>query len=127
LPNRVLVISPNPEFRRSLAFALEAEGYVVTSHAVLLAPDEGRGYDCVVLDHKAANLVPRETALDFCAHSPHIVLLGGRTEKWLSSRVFRAVEIPQKGDALTTAVRAAIDDASVSHQVGPSAPPALTG
>jgi hypothetical protein len=111
LAGKVLVITPSPELRKSLAFALEAEGHVVTSHAVLLAPDEGRGYDCVVLDHRAANLVPRDSALDFCAHSPHVILLAGQPDPWLASRVFRVVQTPQRGDALGIAVRAAIDDA----------------
>jgi hypothetical protein len=111
IPGKILVIALNPAFRRSISFALEAEGHVVTSHAILLAPEEGRGYDCVVLDHRAANVVPREAVLDFCAHSPRVILLAGHPEEWLASRVFRVVRTPQVGDELSVAVRTAIDDA----------------
>lgn len=112
---KILVIAPNPDLRRSVSFALEAEGLVVTSHAVLLAPDEGRGYDCVVLDHRAVDTVPREAALDFCTRAPHVVLLAGKPEPWLASKVFRVVETPQLGGALSAAVHAAIDSSQAAH------------
>jgi DNA-binding NtrC family response regulator len=105
---RILVIAPNPDLRRSLTFALEAEGYEVAAQATLLGPDEGRDFDCVVLDHKAAKAVPRDAVLDFCAHSPDIVLLAGAPQPWLAAKVFEVVQTPHLGEALTAAVRAAI-------------------
>ncbi len=106
--DRILVIAPDPDLRRSVAFALEAEGHVVTSHATMLGPDEGKSYDCVVLDHKAAKAVPREAVLDFCARSPRIVLLAGAPQPWLVPKVFRVVPTPHLGAALSAAVEQAI-------------------
>jgi hypothetical protein len=106
--DRILVIAPDPDLRRSVAFALEAEGHIVTSHATLLGPDEGKVYDCVVLDHKAAKAAPREAVLDFCAHSPRIVLLAGAPQPWLVPKVFRVVQTPHLGAALSSAVQAAL-------------------
>jgi DNA-binding NtrC family response regulator len=115
---RILVIAPNPDLRSSLTFALEAEGYAVTSQAVLLGPDEGRDFDCVVLDHKAAKAQPREAVLDFCAHSPRIVLLAGAPQPWLVARVFTVVQTPHLGEALIAAVRAAIATKPVKALAG---------
>lgn len=105
---KVLVIAPDPVLRRSLTFALEAEGHVVTAHATLLGADEGRGYDAVVLDHTAATSVPRQAAVDFCARAPRVVLLASHAEPWLATRVFGVVEKPHLGGPLTSAVAAAM-------------------
>ncbi|HHY51298.1 MAG TPA: hypothetical protein GYA10_16320 [Alphaproteobacteria bacterium] len=105
---RILVIAPDPGVRHSTAFALEAEGHVVTSLAVIPGPDAARGFDCVVLDHKAARSAARETVLAFCAKAPPVVLLAGLPQPWLASVVFRVVQTPVVGEALAAAVRDAI-------------------
>lgn len=104
---RILVIAPNSDLRRSMAFALEAEGYVVTTHATIPGNDSSRGYDCVVLDHKAA-AGAREAALLFCRSSFPVLLLAGAPLPWLSAEVFGVVPTPLSGDALSEAVLSAV-------------------
>ena len=104
---RILVIAPNSDLRRSMAFALEVEGYVVTTHAAIPGSDASRGYDCVVLDHKAA-AGAREATLQFCRSSWPVLLLAGTPQRWLSDEVFDVVQTPLSGDALLQAVRSAV-------------------
>lgn len=106
--SRILIIAPDPGVRHSTAFALEAEGYVVTSLAVIPGPEAARGYACVVLDHKAARAAARETVLAFCTNAPPVVLLAGTPQPWLAGEVFRLVQTPAVGEALTAAVRDAV-------------------
>lgn len=105
---RIMVIAPHADFRRSLAFALETEGYVVTSFAALPGAEAARGYDCVVLDHKAVKDHDRLDVLAFCHGAGPIVLLAGRPQAWLVGAVFRLVPAPIIGEALSGAVKAAI-------------------
>lgn len=52
----VLVVVPDPELRRSVEFALEAEGYRVDSHALLAAALQSSGMTrmaCAVVDENA--------------------------------------------------------------------------
>jgi CheY-like chemotaxis protein len=103
---RVLVIAPDPAFRRSLAFALEAEGHVVTAVPTLPAgPVENQ--DAVVLDHKAAT-GGVEPLLFFCRNAPPVVLLAGQPRKGLAEAVFSVVLTPIRGGALVEAVAAAL-------------------
>ena len=105
---RILVIAPNSDLRRSLAFALEAEGYVVTTHAGIPGANASRGYDCVVLDHKATG-GSREPILSFCRASRPVLLLSGSPQSWLSGEVFSVVHTPASGDAFLEAVRSAVN------------------
>ncbi len=102
----ILVIAPGHELRRSLAFFLEAEGYVVTSHSEVPGAQCGRGYDAVVLDQKAAGRSP-PTVLSLCQSAP-VVLLSGGAPDWLRDTVQRVVETPVIGDALSVAIRETI-------------------
>ncbi len=108
MPGRVLVIAPNPDLRRSLAFALEAEGYVVTSRDAVLDGGITRGYDCVVLDHKAAAAASRDRAIAFCREAFPVVLLAGTPQPWLLPEVFEAVPTPVIADSLSRAVANAV-------------------
>lgn len=52
----VLVVVPDPELRRSVEFALEAEGYGVVSHALLASALDAVGAAvaaCVIVDENA--------------------------------------------------------------------------
>jgi FixJ family two-component response regulator len=104
---KIIVIAPDEMFRHSLSFALEAEGHVVTTHATIVEPEAARGYDCVVLDQKAANLATREAVERFCRSSAPVVLLAGHSPTWLTPRVYRVVQMPPAGEDLAEAVRAA--------------------
>jgi DNA-binding NtrC family response regulator len=105
---KILVIAASADLRRSLSFALEAEGHVVTSLGELVDPRDARGFDCVVLDHKVAKAVTREAVLAFCAEAPPVILLAGAPQPWLVPQVFHVVETPSLGPALTTAVQDAL-------------------
>lgn len=104
---RILVIAPNSDLCKSLAFALEAEGYAVTTQATIPGSDASRGYDCVVLDHRAA-VGARDDVLSFCRSSRPVLLLAGAAQPWLSREVFEVVPTPLSGDALSDAVRSAV-------------------
>lgn len=104
---RVLVIAPSIDLRKSLVFALEAEGYVVTSLAVLPPEDVASSCDCVVMDHKATT-GSREAVLAF-VKARCVVLLAGTPQPWLIGHVTAVVPTPLRGDALGQAVRLALD------------------
>jgi FixJ family two-component response regulator len=105
---KVVVIAVNRDLRKSLAFALQADGYVVTSFATMIEASQAKGFDCVVLDHRVTKTADRDAVLDFCTSAPPIVLLAGTPQHWLLSRVASIVETPHLGAALTAAVGAAI-------------------
>lgn len=111
---RILVLAPEPDLRRSLAFALEAEGYEVVAHAVLLNPGEARDFDSVVVDQKALTVVPRDVALSFCSYAAGIVLLAATPEPWLAAKVFCVLRPPHLGEALVAAVRSALGERAVA-------------
>jgi DNA-binding NtrC family response regulator len=104
---RVLVIAPSPDFRRSITFALETEGYAVTALEALPGADATETYDCVVLDHRATK-GNDEATVAFCRRTFPVVLLAGRPQPWLVKEVFSLVQAPIIGEALSGAVRAAI-------------------
>ena len=105
---RLLVIAPDLDLLRSIAFALEAEGYVVTSHAAIPGNHGALGYDCVILDHAAAS-GPRAAVLSFCRESWPIVLLAGTAQHWLGPEVFRVLRTPLAVGMLSDAVRQALE------------------
>jgi hypothetical protein len=103
---RILVIAPDPDFRHSLVFALEAEGCIVTSLPEIPSGDV-RGFDAVLLDHRAAK-GSRAMVLEFCRRTSPLILLAGAPEQWPVERAFRVVQTPIVGDALIRAVRDSI-------------------
>ncbi len=112
---RILIIAPDRDLRRSLEFALEAEGYVVVARPAIdsgMFSDGGR-FDCTVLDH-AATRQPMDAVIAFCARARPIVLLSNRVIPWLAEWVAVTVEKPSPGSALSVAIQ------SVMH-AGPAA------
>lgn len=109
----ILVIAPNSDYRRSLKFALEAEGYAVTD-AIEIPPAHAGRYDAVVLDHKATR-GPQQEVLDFCEQSQPVVLLAGQPQPWLVGRVFRSVPTPLLGNSLSDAVADAVRETADSQ------------
>lgn len=97
---RILVIAPDRDFRRSLAFMLEAEGYAVEVLAEL--PDQASAADAVVLD-QAALAGPDAQTLAFLRSAP-IVLLATRPHPWLVGLVTAVVDIPAIGNAVSLAL-----------------------
>lgn len=101
---RLLVIAPDHDLRRSLAFVLEAEGYEVDAVGALLRPISG--YDAVVVDQKAiAGADGRTTNL---VTSAPVVLLAARQHPDMAGAVAEVVELPAIGNAVSLAVRRAM-------------------
>jgi hypothetical protein len=105
----ILVVAPEIDLRRSLEFALEAEGFVVTSQAQIdfeqALPEHF--YDCIVLD-QAAVTGPRDAVLNFCARMRPILLLSDKPMQWLAQSIAGQVEKPMLGGALAGAIGLAL-------------------
>lgn len=104
---RILIIAPDPDLRRSLEFALGAEGYAVTCRTRLDEEPEPEAYDCTILDHRAIPVLTGDV-LTFCRRAKPIVLLAGMPQPWLAEHVFCVVQKPMLGEPLSGAVRAAL-------------------
>src|SRR5689334_16050274 len=91
--SRILVVAPDSDLRRSLEFALVAEGHDVTCRNGIKAPGLPSNYDCTVLDHHVAgpDLV---RASEFCQEFRPVVLLANTTPHPLSPWAFRTVLKP---------------------------------
>lgn len=104
----LLVVAPNATFRNSLRFALEAEGYDVTTTASLatLASPASR-FDCSIIDHHALDGTGADGRRMLAAAAP-VVLLANSPAHPLAALSFRTLTKPTLGAALSDAVRAAI-------------------
>lgn len=104
---RILIVAPNSDFRRSLQFALESEGYEVTASESLDASPADEA-EVTVIDHHALGK-DQDAAIAFVtAHKP-VVLLANAKAHALSPWAFRTVMKPMLGDSLSGAVRQAIE------------------
>ena len=106
--HRALVIAPDLDLRRSLQFALEAEGYAVTwrtSIATISALP--RDFDCTVVDHHSLGNDKSVARTFLRAFEPTILLANEPHE--LSADAYRTILKPQLGAALTGAIREAIE------------------
>ena len=104
---RILLVAPDSDLRRSVEFALSAEGCEIISRASIGAREVPSDYDCTVLDHHAAG-GDTVLAARFCRIFAPVVLLANQPIHPLSSDAFRTVVKPFLGAALTTAVRDAL-------------------
>lgn len=110
---RLLLVAPDDEVRRSLVFALEAEGYDVATRADLPErPDIQSRRDCTVLDQRALRPCDRE-ALETCLDVSPVVLLVSRPQPWLTVQVSAVVETPITGGAMVRAVEQALHQAQI--------------
>lgn len=105
--SRILVIAADSDLRRSLDFALTAEGHEVTCRASTGAQVLPNSFECTVLDHHAVG-PDLATAGKFCQAFAPVVLLANREGHALSPLVFRTVLKPQLGLALTDTIRDAV-------------------
>lgn len=105
----ILVIAADSDLRRSLEFALEADGYIVTAwsklYITMLTSD--LAFDCTVLDHGALTVPPGEV-IEFCIRARPIVLLSNSEIFWLSEWIAGSVEKPTPGGALSAAIQSAM-------------------
>jgi hypothetical protein len=105
---RILVVALDTDVRRSLVFALEAEGYRVTGFEALptLSYLREQGFNCTVLDQRALDGKPHES-ISFCITAHPVVLLAAQPFAWLADWVADIVITPDPGNALVMAVLAA--------------------
>lgn len=106
--SRILVVAIDTDVRRSLVFALEAEGYRVTGVETLPTLNYLRehAFSCTVLDQRALDGKPHES-ISFCITAHPVILLAAQPFVWLADWVSRIVITPDSGNALTEAVLAA--------------------
>lgn len=104
----ILVLAPSEELRKSLQFALEAEGHKVTSrdgfHDPSGLPEDA---DCAVLDHHAAQ-GHMSFAADFVERYAPVILLANTSTHPLSPHSFRTVTKPFLGPFLSQAIGSAV-------------------
>lgn len=105
--HRILLVAPDSDLRKSLEFALQAEGYEVTSRASIGARERPSAYDCTVIDHHALGNNPAFAA-EFCTIFAPVILLTNHREHPLSSSAFRTMLKPLLGAALIEAIRDAV-------------------
>jgi hypothetical protein len=110
---RILIVAPDLDLRRSLEFALEAEGYDVRSCRTIGDEDHPEAYDCTVLDHRAIP-GPAPEMLAYCRRARPFVLLAGAHLPWLAQEAYAIVQKPLLGAPLSGAVRDAIAARSVA-------------
>lgn len=103
---RILIVAPESELRRSLEFALLAEGHEVTSRASIAARERPT-YDCTVLDQHVIG-TDRHLAAKFCSIFSPVILLSSQSSHPLSPAAFRTVLTPLLGPALIGAVNEAL-------------------
>ena len=105
---QLLIVAKGSDLSRSLQFALRAEGFEVTSvEDVASAHKLPSTYACTVADHHALGS-DTAVAADFCQTFAPVVLLANETPHPLSPWTFRTVQKPLLGEALSQAVRAAV-------------------
>jgi DNA-binding response OmpR family regulator len=109
----VLVVAPDLVLRRSLEFALEAEGYAVTAiPSIDAAAELGMGgFHCTVLDHAAAT-GPLEHVIRFCADAKPVVLLSNAPFPSLDGWTAGVVLKPMLGGSLSNTIRRALEQAA---------------
>ena len=105
---RILVIAEESDLRRSLQFALDAEGYEVTARSTLAPAELALPFDCTIVDHHAADRDAAAAIAFFAAFAPIVLLADERTHP-LCAHATRIVLKPLLGPALSAAIREAID------------------
>jgi CheY-like chemotaxis protein len=101
---RILVVAPDPSFRRSLAFVFEAEGCrVEVAEEVPSMARIASHYDCIVLDHRS---IPSRSRRDEVLAKTDIpvILLASQPQDWVTRGFEMVVEKPLLGQSLVDAV-----------------------
>lgn len=106
----ILVVAPNEELRRSIEFALEAEGFDVASHALLtmaLTSPNVSAYACAVIDEEAVTN-PAPAWEELGRFTRPIVLLCDRLRGVPESFAMTVLHKPLLGRTLTDTVIGAV-------------------
>lgn len=104
---KLLVIAADADLRRSLQFALEAEGFTVICRASIGAREIPADYDCTVVDHHVVGSDMKAAGAFFEAFSP-VILLANTAEHALSPFAFCTLQKPHLGPALSAAIHEAM-------------------
>jgi hypothetical protein len=102
----ILVVAPNEHLRRSIAFALEAEGFGVVSHPLLagaLASSPMMSHACIVVDEEAVAYPPSAWE-ELSRLSGPIVLLVDKLRTGPESAGMAVLHKPLLGRTLTETV-----------------------
>jgi hypothetical protein len=108
---RVLIIAADADLRRSVQFALEAEGYIVTCRVSLAAHERPQDFDCTVVDHHVLGSEHRAARAFFQSFSP-VILLANAAPHPLSPWARQTLLKPMLGPALSAAIRGALESRS---------------
>lgn len=106
----ILVVAPNDQLRRSIEFALEAEGFGVVSHALLPAANGslGRGhYACLVVDEEAVT-PSAPTWEKLASFAGPVVLLVDKLRAGPEGKAMTLLHKPLLGRSLTETVTGAV-------------------
>jgi CheY-like chemotaxis protein len=106
----VLLVVPDSDLRRSLDFALRADGHTVTWRDGLDGAPVAARFDCTILDDLAVGQNPKQGE-SFCRTLHPVILLADAPDHELSAVAFRTVLKPLLGPALS----AALGDALAAH------------
>lgn len=104
---RILVIAPDEDLRRSIEFALGAEGHRVKWRSSIGATEMPGDFDCTVVDHHALGNNKAVARAFLEAFEPSILLANGPHD--LSHLAFRTMLKPHLGAALTAAIHDALE------------------
>lgn len=106
---KILVITPKADLLASLLFSLETEGYAVTGRGELPAIEwmQAQGFAACVIDQLALDRESHESVA-FCIRAHPVILLAETPHAFLSEWVSQVVVTPDRGEALTTALRDAL-------------------
>lgn len=107
----VLLIVPESDLRKSLDFALNADGHTITWRSSLDGEPIRAQFDCTILDHHAVGPNLRQGEV-FCKAFWPVILLANSPQHELSDVAFRTVLKPMLGPALS----AAMNDALLARQ-----------
>lgn len=105
--SRLLLIAPDSDLRRSLEFALRAEGHDVSWRASLGARDLSAHFDCTVLDHHAIGPHLQE-GVTFCRVFAPVILLANAGDHPLAPAALTTLLKPLLGRALIEAIDRAV-------------------
>lgn len=105
----IIVVASDVELRRSIEFALEAEGYVVTSHGRLLEATMSPAASaaaCIVVDEDS--LQDLADWRMFCSLTTPTVLLADKSERPGGTDAACIIFKPLLGNALVETIRRAV-------------------
>jgi DNA-binding NtrC family response regulator len=102
---RLLLVAADNELRRSLAFALQTEGFSVIERDT--PPNRtwltANRFDCTIADQAAFTGEDYE-AIAFCIKAYPVVLMAERPHAWLADWVFDILNLPLASGEVTEAV-----------------------